>query len=53
MASIKELFTAILDELRNKRFYGSLEVHIQNGLIVRVKKHETILVADPQPSKEH
>jgi len=47
------LFNEIIKELRHKGFYGTLEVHFQNGRIVRVKKHETVLVNDSQSPKEH
>jgi len=45
-------FTELLEQLRRTRFYGTLEVHYQDGHLVRVKKHETVLVKDMHGLKE-
>ena len=39
-------------KLRRERFYGTLEVHYQDGQLVRVKKHETVLVKDMRSLRE-
>jgi len=45
-------FDELLTQLHRERFYGTLEVHYQDGRLVRVKKHETVLVKDMQSLKE-
>ena len=48
MASTDDFVNAILGELKGKHFYGVLELHFQEGRIVRIKKTETILPTDPE-----
>jgi len=45
-------FDALLTELRREHFYGTLEAHYQDGRLVRVKKHETVIVKDMHSLKE-
>jgi hypothetical protein len=50
--TLESRFEQLLSRLRRERFYGTLEVHYQDGQLVRVKKHETVLVKDMRGLKE-
>jgi hypothetical protein len=50
--SLQGMQKIYMEENQKKKFYGTIEIHFQNGIIQRVKKHETILVADPQNLKQ-
>ena len=40
------LFHALVTKLQGDRFFGTVETHFENGRIVRIKKHETMLEDD-------
>lgn len=41
-----ETFNAFLATLRSEEFFGIVETHFENGRIVRIKKHQTLLPDD-------
>lgn len=49
---LESKFDSLLTELRREHFYGTLEAHYQDGRLVRVKKHETVIVKDMHNLKE-
>jgi len=50
--TLESKFEELTAQLRRERFYGTLEVHYQDGQLVRVKKHETVLVKDMRSLRE-
>ncbi|OGS08264.1 MAG: hypothetical protein A2270_10560 [Elusimicrobia bacterium RIFOXYA12_FULL_51_18] len=52
LETLESKFEELTAKLRRERFYGTLEVHYQDGRLVRVKKHETLLVKDMRGLKE-
>lgn len=50
--TLETKFEELMAKLRRERFYGMMEVHYQDGRLVRVKKHETILAKDMHSLKE-
>jgi hypothetical protein len=50
--TLESRFEQLLSRLRRERFYGTIEVHYQDGQLVRVKKHETVLVKDMRSLRE-
>ncbi len=52
LETLESRFEELTAKLRRERFYGTLEIHYQDGRLVRVKKHETVLVKDMHGLKE-
>jgi len=52
LETLESRFEELQVKLRRERFYGTLEVHYQDGQLVRVKKHETVLVKDMRSLQE-
>jgi hypothetical protein len=46
------VYQALFMKLKSEKFYGTIETVFENGRVVRLKKHETLLENDVKKSIE-